>query len=104
MKKVETYFTWVEWAHGQKSISHHRPIYVWGPGFVDMTMGRVTFYLEVSQKHYWHRLDGPAYIDTAGALSSYWIDNERISEENYWSHPLVVSYSVLKIINEVLSE
>lgn len=53
-----------------------------------------------------HRLDGPAYILELGGegYSEFIIHGVTIPKEQYWKHPLVLSYppNILKILNHIL--
>lgn len=54
----------------------------------------------------WHRLDGPASIDTCNISGGerkteckFWINDKQIKEEiDYWKHPLVVKAKLNKIL------
>lgn len=41
-----------------------------------------------------HRLDGPAVEDQLGVV--FYIEDTRLSEEDYWKHPKVIQYKYLK--------
>lgn len=104
----ENYIFWVKWAENKKTISGHRPIYKYDDDlYIDLSVGNVTFYKNLQNKHQWHRLDGPAFINWNG-VKSYWIDNNHIYECDYWVHPAVVQYfkkrAIRNVIVEVLNE
>lgn len=60
--------------------------------------------------YYWynhgkfHRNDGPAVINEhsglfgSGGTKEYWINNEQMSEQDYWNHPLIMEYKLKKIM------
>lgn len=43
-----------------------------------------------------HRLDGPAMFN--GDEITYYISDEKIGEEYYWNHPMVVEYKLNQIL------
>lgn len=46
----------------------------------------------------YHRLDGPAIINDKVKLKSYYIDNKKFDEDQYWKHPLVVQNTIEEIL------
>lgn len=52
---------------------------------------------------YWHRLDGPAVIDSMGHVQ-YWVGNRPLHKEKFDTNPLVINYTINKIIVEILDD
>jgi len=39
-----------------------------------------------------HRLDEPAVENLEKCRKDFWVNNEKMNEEEYWSHPLVLAF------------
>jgi len=46
----------------------------------------------------YHRLDGPAIEMNDYDTKLYYINNKRLTTEDYWNHPLVIEYKLKHIL------
>lgn len=49
----------------------------------------------------WHRLDGPA-VEWRDGNKSYYINNKKYSEKQYWQHPDVLKYKQIAEAKQLL--
>ena len=57
--------------------------------------GSSSWWIENAGKH---RIGGPARIWKKHNIFEFWIENKKYSEKQYWSHPLIVDYTIKKIL------
>lgn len=101
--KIESFKEWKAWSKTQISLKSYDLTFKYKDGYIDFSANIITFYSNPKERYKWHRLDGPALIDSQGVVG-YWIDDVQYKEEDYWKHPLVIENKMLEIIEEVLNE
>lgn len=114
MKIEETYEFWTNYIlnHPERAISSlegndslfYAP-YLDTYAVLDETFSLIFFAQDPDKMNKWHRLDGPGAINSFHQPEydhQYWLNNQYMTKEQYYKHPIVIEHRVKTIMVEVL--